>query len=163
MRSCKDELKVTRGARVSAWRYLPVVGLVVIAAAGCGAMQDPNLLPVFPAQGKLSFQGKVPEGAYVALYPKGNVAKAPNGQAVVPRGQVQGDGTFNLTSYAAGDGAPVGDYAVTVEWHKTITLPSGVPNLGPNLLPAKYSKAETSPVTVQIAQGKNELPAIILK
>jgi hypothetical protein len=142
---------------------LPLVGLVVIAAAGCGATQDPNLLPVFPAQGKLSFHGKVPEGAYVALYPKANVAKAPNGQPVVPRGQVQGDGSFNLTSYAAGDGAPVGDYAVTVEWHKTITLPSGVPNLGPNLLPAKYSKAETSPVTVQIAQGKNELPAIILK
>ena len=163
MRLCRDETESNTNSHRGKWQYVAALGLLVVAATGCGSAQDPNLLPVFPAQGKLSFQGKVPVGAYVALYPKANVPKAPNGQAVVPRGQVESDGSFNLTSYAANDGAPVGEYAVTVEWHKTITLPSGVPNLGPNLLPAKYSKAETSPVTVQIAQGKNELPAIILK
>jgi hypothetical protein len=141
---------------------LVLVSGLCIAIAGCGTSQDPNRLPVFPVSGKISFNGKVPDGAYVALHSKTN-AEAPNGQQVVPSAQVKSDGTFELSSYAAADGAPPGEYKVTVGWHKTIKPPGGDPTLGPNLLPPKYSKPSTSPLTVTIASGANELNPIVLK
>jgi hypothetical protein len=139
-----------------------LVAALSIAVAGCGASPDPDRLAVFPASGKISFNGKVPDGAYLALHSK-TKAKAPNGQEVVPSAQVKSDGTFQLSSYAANDGAPTGEYAVTIEWHKTIKQAAGDPMLGPNLLPPQYSRSQTSPLTVTIAAGMNELKPIVLK
>src|ERR1700742_151202 len=100
------------------------VAVFLLAVAGCGSSQNPNQLPVFPASGKITFKGNVPDGAYLALHSKTN-AKAPNGQEVIPTAQVRSDGTFDLSSYAAKDGAPAGEYKVTVEWHKTVKSSGG--------------------------------------
>jgi hypothetical protein len=35
-----------------------------------------------------------------------------------PRGRVAADGSFQLTTYEDGDGAPEGEYAVLIEWPK---------------------------------------------
>ncbi|HZZ27759.1 MAG TPA: hypothetical protein VFE46_07090 [Pirellulales bacterium] len=148
------------------WKWNAAVGLFAaalsLAAAGCGSSKPEGLLTVYPAEGKVSFKGAVPQGAYVALHPKTNF-KAPNGQAVVPTAQVQPDGTFALSSYGADDGAPEGEYVLTAEWHKTVKGAGGDPVLGPNLLPPQYSKPATSPLKVTIVAGKNELPPIVLK
>jgi hypothetical protein len=141
---------------------LALAAAMLFAASGCGSAQDPNQLPVFPATGKISFKGAVPDGAYVALHSKTKV-KAPNGQEVVPTAQVKPDGTFDLSSYAANDGAPPGEYKVTVQWHKTVKPAGGDPTLGPNLLPPQYSRPDTSPLTVVIAAGPNQLNPIVLK
>jgi hypothetical protein len=133
-----------------------------LAAIGCGKSQPEGLLTVFPATGTVSFKGAVPQGAYVALHSQGNV-KAPNGQEVVPNAQVQPDGTFSLSSYSAADGAPEGNYVLTVEWHKTVKGRDGDPVLGPNLLPPQYSKPTTSPVKVTIVAGRNDITPIVLK
>ena len=136
---------------------------IALTLAGCGSSRDPNWLPVFPTSGKVQFKGAAPVGAYVALYPKPGKAPATS-QSVVPRGQVQPDGTFALSSYTTSDGAPPGEYVATIEWHKTVKNSSGEPILGPNLLPPQYSKPQTTPLkTIQIAEGKNELPEIVLK
>ncbi|HEY2826680.1 MAG TPA: hypothetical protein VGJ04_03690, partial [Pirellulales bacterium] len=85
------------------------------------------------------------------------------GQEVVPTAQVKPDGTFDLSSYAANDGAPPGEYKVTVQWHKTVKPAGGDPTLGPNLLPPQYRRPDTSPLTVVIAAGPNQLNPIVLK
>jgi hypothetical protein len=141
---------------------LVLVAALSLAAAGCGSAQDPNQLPVFPSSGKITFKGAVPDGAYLALHSK-TKAKAPNGQEVIPTAQVRSDGTFDFSSYAAKDGAPAGEYKVTVEWHKTVKSAGGEPTLGPNLLPPQYSKVDSSPLTIAIAPGPNELNPIVLK
>ena len=33
-----------------------------------------------------------------------------------PTGQVESDGSYTLTTYLKGDGAPAGEYAVTIYW-----------------------------------------------
>lgn len=144
---------------------LQIAVVLVLAAAtlvGCSQEQDPRFLPVFPAQGTVTFKGKVPEGASLALHPK-DPELAKNPKFIPPRASVQPDGTFALTSYKSNDGAVPGEYVLTITWHKTIKRPNGEPDLGPNLLPAQYSKPKTSPVIVKIAEGKNELPPIVLK
>ncbi len=51
---------------------------------GCAKKQDPRQLVVFPAEGKVTFNGKVPEGAYIALHPKdANLAK--DSKFIAPR------------------------------------------------------------------------------
>ena len=162
MRSEMEGQKCNRNNFIAGQTALIVMVALMLVTTGCGSAQDPDRLPVFPATGKISFKGAVPDGAYVALHSK-TKAKAPNGQEVVPTGQVKPDGTFDLSSYAAADGAPPGEYKLTIEWHKTIKPAGGDPILGPNLLPPQYSKAATSPVEVIIATGPNELKPIVLK
>jgi hypothetical protein len=133
-----------------------------LASAGCSKQHDPRFLPVFPATGTVTFKGQPPVGAYIALHPK-DAALAKDPKFIPPRASVQPDGTFVLSSYNSNDGATPGEYVVTFEWHKTIKRSNGEPDLGPNLLPPQYSKVKTSPVIVKIAEGKNELPPIVLK
>ena len=40
-----------------------VLAALLLVATGCGSTQDPDRLPVFPATGKISFKGAVPDGA----------------------------------------------------------------------------------------------------
>jgi hypothetical protein len=134
--------------------------LLLLVAAGCGKTQDPNRLPVFRASGKVTFQGKAPAGALVVLHPK---VSTPENQAVRPRAYVKEDGSFELSSYESNDGAPAGDYAVVLVWPKPVKSPSGELSAGPNVLPPKYSRPESSPEVVKIAEGANQLNPIIVK
>jgi hypothetical protein len=130
---------------------------LVLAAAGCGSSDTPILgrLPVFPVKGEVQFNGQPPVGASVVLHPKGITSPNP----VRPYGQVGQDGKFTLTSYDAKDGAPAGQYLVTLEWRKLVTTDAGV-SAGPNVLPIEYRQPETSPISVKINEADNELPVI---
>jgi hypothetical protein len=142
---------------------LAAVAIASIALVGCGEQIDPTRLAVFPAKGQISFKGQAPVGASIVLFPKTTAPKGSDAPLVCPRGRVQTDGTFALTSYKADDGAPAGEYSVTLEWHKLVKAPDGQPDLGPNLLPAQFSRPEKSPLVVKIAAGTNTLPPIVLK
>ncbi len=154
MESVKMSFK--RRSRIAT--YLLTASLLV--AIGCGKTQDPNRLPVFPTAGKVTFQGKPASGALVVLHPK---VETPENQSVRPRAYVKEDGSFELSSYESNDGAPLGDYAVVLVWPKSIKGPDGSSGPGPNVLPPKYSRPETSPAVVKIAEGSNQLDPIVLK
>jgi serine/threonine-protein phosphatase CPPED1 len=97
-------------------------------------------LPTHPVRGVAYFEGAPMPGAVVTLSMKG--AKA--------NGVVEADGSFVLTTYKAFDGAPAGEYQIAVTWRE-----SG--KKGPSLLPARYTKAETSGLTAAIKEGSNDL------
>ena len=65
---------------------------------------------------------------------------------------VDGDGAFVLSSYTPNDGAPVGEYAVTVVWRQPWLDATGKP--GPNMLAERYSKPETSDLRVKVVNDK---------
>ena len=100
-----------------------VLGVFRFACGGGAAVAPRNqiraYLPVFPAKGMVTFKGKAPEGASVALHPK-DPELAKNQKFIPPRASVQPDGTFALTSYQSNDGAVPGEYVLTITWHKTI-------------------------------------------
>src|SRR5262249_33438863 len=126
---------------------------------GCGEAQLQRLA-VYKVQGKVSYQGKSPVGASVCFHP----ASADKRMPVPPRGVVADDGTFKISTYAADDGAPSGDYVVTISWRKTTTLPSGEDEAGPSLLPAKYESPEKSGLKVTVnATELNDLAPIELR
>ena len=67
--------------------------------------------------------------------------------------RIEADGSFTLTTYRAGDGAPLGDYVVTIASGFGLVESPGKPVANP--LPEKYRKPETSPLKASVKEGKN--------
>jgi hypothetical protein len=117
--------------------------LTVACTASSCAKHNKDELAVFPVTGRVFFDGKPTPGAIVILHPVGNPdQKRPNPRAVVNR-----DGTFRPTTYRTNDGAPAGDYVVTVDWRKE---GRGQRHKAASLLPAKYSETTQSPLHVTV-------------
>lgn len=123
-----------------------LLAFVPFALAGCG-QKGPALCPV---TGKVvGTDGKPLEHATVVFHPVGAVGA----DAVKPRGKVGADGAFTLITHTAGDGAPPGEYRVTVElWL------SGKGDEPPaNRLPEKFAKPDQSGLKATVGAGPTEL------
>jgi hypothetical protein len=115
---------------------------------------------VHPVRGQVFYRGTPAEGAKVVLYD----TNRQDATTPFPTDVVQADGTFRLTSYEEGDGAPAGTYKATVIWLEPI--PEGVNRemYSPaDRLGGLYSNPERSPFEVTIVEGVNELEPFELK
>ncbi|MGV3485973.1 MAG: hypothetical protein ACO1RT_16275 [Planctomycetaceae bacterium] len=123
------------------------IGLV---CQGCGG--DDWRSATYPAQGQVLINGAAPAGAVVELHAAGEKPDSRNSR---PWAVVQDDGSYRLTTYTTGDGAPPGQYAVTVRWPPDVNQPSLADRLG-----GAYAVVERSEWNVTISEGENVLPAI---
>lgn len=133
-----------------------LVGLTLGALLiGCGGDGKPKVLP---AGGKVSIKGSTtpPEGALVVFHPKDPAfEKAMSGKPVAKVGK---DGTFKLTSYEEGDGAPAADYNVTIVWNAPpsggkFSLNSEGGGAGPDRLGGKYGDPRSPKLTATVKAG----------
>lgn len=90
-----------------------ILGLcaALLLLSGCGK----RLKPAYPVSGKV-FVGadkKPATGAFVVFHP----VKTDDGDVVRPMAEVDDEGRFALTTRKANDGAPAGDYTITIVWH----------------------------------------------
>ena len=111
-----------------------------------------NRKPTQPVQGKVSWKGAPLPGAKVAFFlvDQGGKAFPYMGDAFS-----EADGTFTISTYVANDGAPVGEYAVTVALRQPYYDELG--KLGPNRLPEKYNNPKTSGLRVQVKAGGTDV------
>jgi hypothetical protein len=104
-------------------------------------------------KGQVLYKGKPVAEAMVVFHPlKG---AAPDGPK--PFAHTDADGRFELTTKVARDGAPAGEYAVTVQLRELVKVGEEAVRDGRNLLPAPYSKPSWSPLRVTVKEGANEL------
>jgi hypothetical protein len=138
--------------------------LVVIAWLGltlplvsCGKPARPA---VYPVHGQvLDANDKPAVGALVIFHPKG----ATGGEALKPLGYVDADGTFALTTFTKGDGAPAGEYALTIEWHPPPANPFAKKETA-DQLQGRYGDPQTSNLSFTVAQQPdNTIPPIRLQ
>jgi serine/threonine-protein phosphatase CPPED1 len=111
-----------------------------------------NRRPAHPVRAKVHFEGAPIPGALVTFH-----LVDPKDKKKLQRvadGLVEADGSVTLSSYVPNDGAPVGDHAVTVTWRKPLFDTEGKP--GPNWLPERYAKPETSGLRAEVKAGSNE-------
>ena len=135
--------------------------LLGISTFLCAACRDGTRKPVYPVQGQVLLDGQPVPQAQVVFHPLGE--KDPG--AVRPTGQAGPDGKFTLSTYGRQDGAPAGEYAVTVQlWLSNATKESeeGDESFASNQLPPQYGKVKTSTLKVRIKEGENQLPAFQL-
>lgn len=158
-----EEIEMNDLARVSAgtgakgrWRAAAAVSTLLLTATlvGCGGGGEERL-PVHPVQGQILLQGKPLANALVAFHPKSATGAA----KFSARGQTDEQGTFRVTTYDTNDGAPAGEYAVTVQYYELLNK-GGSFEPGPNVLAYKLSKPDTTDITVKVAEGANELKPI---
>ena len=130
---------------------------ILVTLPNIGCSKADNHVPVHPVLGAIQFRGQPVEGAFVSLIPKSPVDGVPN-----PRATVAKDGTFTISTYNGDDGAPEGDYVVTVQWYKPVRQGADLVG-GPNILPAKYASPRTSDLSIRVAAGENHLNPIRLR
>jgi hypothetical protein len=136
---------------------LLLAGLALAPLSGCGS-GEPRV-PVVAVSGKISWYGHPPAGAQVVLHPLARPADSD----VAPAGIVQPDGTFQISAYDPGDGAPPGEYVATVEWHRLVSTDDGSGGRGPNVLPAQYASPQTSPLRVTVRDEPTDLAPIEIR
>jgi hypothetical protein len=133
-----------------------------LVAWGCGTKEQ--RVPVFPVKGRVLVGGKPAVRATVIFHPKAAAADALAEQAPPrPSGEVQADGSFTLSTYTAGDGAPAGDYRVTISWPSGSSPIGGDADSGPDRLGGRYLNPQTSPLSATVKSAATEVPRFELK
>ncbi|HEY8505204.1 MAG TPA: hypothetical protein VIL46_11525 [Gemmataceae bacterium] len=145
----------------------------VLLAAGCAPAEEPRM-PVFPVEGKVTFRGRPAAGAVVVLRPLNN-PDDPVWDVGFPRAAAGRDGSFRVTTYGGGDGAPAGEYAVLIEWFGSPPEGGGTgpdeesdPESGAgeeeeDRLGGRYSDPNNPPFKVRIREGPNTVGPFNLK
>lgn len=109
-----------------------------------------NRKPCHPVKGSVYFEGVPASDAVIVFHLEDSATKKLTraGDAFV-----ESDGSFVLSTYAAGDGAPVGDYIVVVQSEGGYGRKAKLP--GEMELPAAYTKPSTSPLRATVKSGSN--------
>jgi hypothetical protein len=135
------------------------IGAAILAAllgliAGCGNNGKPEMVPV---TGKVMFNKTTPAaGAFVVFHPaNADTEKRIGGKPFATAGE---DGTFKLTTYGEADGAPEGEYGITVEWHrkegKEPTIQLKKDKGGKSALKPKYGNPQSPFMKATIKKGE---------
>jgi len=82
-------------------------------------------------------------------------------RAMRPHGVVRDDGTFQLTSYTTGDGAPEGEYSVTIVWNAAPKSP--LEDVGADRLNGKYVDPKSPFCKVRLNGPSVELEPFVIK
>lgn len=143
--------KVLRTGRIA-------IAAVAACLAGCG--DDDGRLETHPVSGQVVVNGEPAAGCTVAFVPLDPELKG----VVMPGGKTDEAGVFRLTTYETGDGAPTGEYGVTLRWEATkwpgmereLEIDPVQP-IGPDRLMGRYASPEKSGLKATIAEGENEL------
>jgi hypothetical protein len=126
-------------------------GLAVFAT-GCGSKPAGNekLATTAPVTGVVTYKGNPIKDAEVVFTPQGEGNPA--------TGRTEENGRFVLTTYQERDGAAIGFHVVTVKVMPVGGLPGQeIESTGATDVPAKYSSTKTSPLTVEVKEGPNNL------
>jgi len=144
-------------------RIAVVVAFATVAVAGCGRSgvpAGPPRSPTVAAAGVLTVRGQPVAGATVVMHHAEGRASA--------IGTTDAEGRFTLTTYQKDDGAPAGQYRVTVAKNDTTEVEPGV--LAPlsaeptrPTIPPSYGNPETSGLTCEIPPDGNTEIRVDLK
>lgn len=132
----------------------------VFLFSGCQG-NDPSL-PVVPYEGEVKINGKPIPGAMVVFHPKNN-----SDQVISPpTGTTDEAGKFRLTSKKDFDGAPEGDYSVTITWIKPVALGAKVregDESARNFLPAYLANPQTSGLVASVQKDRSQSKSFDLR
>lgn len=135
--------------------------LAVTAWGGCNS-KNYDAVETFPVTGTLQVNGVPAQGAEVRFWP--NSEQPGLKYPIAPSGKVDASGRYQLTSYEGPDGAPPGDYSVTVSWPDPDWRPpgGGMPPPPPDRLMGKFSNRDKAVMEFTVVEGDNQVDPIIL-
>lgn len=139
--------------------------LAVAAAAALGGCSDRGKeKPVFKVHGKLTFEDKAMAGAEIAFIPAD-----PAQRGLQSRAKADASGEYTLYTYRQNDGAPAGEYVVTIYWpaplskkaaeklEKAETVEEKDSILAPDRLKNAYTDPLKTKLKATVAEKDNEI------
>jgi hypothetical protein len=135
--------------------------LVGCCAVGCG--KSDGRPAVYPVQGKVLVKGQAAGGAKVTFFPVSPEPSSGGVKVAPPTGTVDASGVYHLETFKPEDGAPAGDYKVTVVW-----LEDPPPNAQgifdqKDRLQGRYADPKTTQLQAKIEKGGGDVPPFELK
>lgn len=138
------------------WLFFLATFLGCLAAiAGCSGQKGGK--PLFKVHGRLTYRGQPMAKAMISFYPVDPKDRSVSSQAVADE-----DGRYGLQTYRKDDGAPAGDYVVTIYWPgpplktaKPGAADSDAP--APDRLQNAYSWAGTSKLRATVREQDNAI------
>jgi len=124
---------------------------------GCAKSDDRK--PVFPVTGRAIYKAEPMAGAMIGFHPLGdNDPRALRAQATADK-----DGRFQMTTYTTGDGAPAGEYAVTIYWPAKRTKGKATDPTAEeeDMPPDRLNRVYTVPATTKLRATVQEQPNTI--
>lgn len=142
--------------------------IVAVALACVSCNKSPSRPKVTLVSGQVFVENKPAKGALVTLVPiQAPEEVARSWKFGFPRATVGEDGKFQVSTYEFGDGAPPGEYRVTIIWPvmEIVEGPDGEPVEGEkplfppqNRLNTKYSEPGQTPLNVKVEEKPVEIP-----
>jgi hypothetical protein len=123
--------------------------VLFLAPMGC---RKSTGIPVYPVRGEVFVAGQPAIGAEVMFHPLGADPTRRFASATV-----QADGSFQLTTIKANDGAPPGEYAISITWCDEYR-DEGERRTGPDRLQWRFYDPATSGLKFTVATGNNAVP-----
>lgn len=135
-------------------------GGLMLAITGCGATE----VRCYPVTGTVTVQHRPAAGAVVILHPRSD---DPRLKTLRPYGTVDSAGRFSLNCLSQDDGAPAGEYAVTIQWEVADAAPGATDDPESaqpvqDRLQGRYSNPETAILKVTVREEPTELPPFAL-
>ncbi len=156
MKYKSSNVRCRRGSRSSRWLVGYAAMLALFAGPGCNSQPSGEIVSTVSASGVLTYKGQPLENHRVTLIAEG---KRP------ASGVSDAEGHFVLGTNDLSDGAPAGEHRVSVAY---VGPPDADPEAGalppPKVkIPAKYTQAEKSGLTVTVPPGGSSELSIELK
>lgn len=129
--------------------------VTTLLVSGCWGVRD-DRPTCYPVCGNVLVNGKPASGARVSLTAVGDDKLARLG----PHAEVGADGSFRITTFRTGDGAPPGRYAFTLSWPLP---PRPGMEVGPDRFKGRYADPKHPLQQVEIVAGENDLGTISVK
>jgi hypothetical protein len=134
-----------------------LLGLVLVSS--CGPKVDPNRKATSPVTGKVTVDGKAPGSPLKIICH--NLEGLDKQNPTFSWCLTDKDGTFTLNTYEAGDGVPVGKYALTFLWGKWNPISNSYG--GKDQWKDRYSIADDSKMPIEVdGSGPVDLGTIAL-
>ena len=132
-----------------------MIAFAVTHCLGCSNKPDWHA-DTFPVTGTVTINGSPPLNAFLVLHTTDGSRLDSRG--TTPTAIVDEKGDYSFTTYQKSDGAPVGQFALTLHWPMSLTSPDAIDRLG-----EKYADPAKPLMNVDVIRGKNVIPPIDLK
>ncbi len=140
---------------------LPIGYLATLTLCLAGCSGETERLPVHPAHGTLTISGEPAPKAMVVLRAAG--APDPKRKELTPHGEVGADGKFRIGTYTSDDGAPAGNYFITITWPQSLKDPLTGDDVVEDRLLGRFDTPEKTGIKVTIKEGENKLDPIVIE
>jgi hypothetical protein len=148
-----------RHCLTSSRRAIGCLLLAMAAVLPASCAKKVNRKPIFAVSGKLVDGGQPASRALIVFHPLSGSGRG----TLRPVGKVGPDGSFQASTYMANDGAPAGQYALTVVWPKVAKDAPADWDEGPDRLAGRCGDPKKSPWQIRVAEKANDLGTLDLQ